>query len=548
MKTTLVFLMSLNLILSPVALAKEGQSKGYADQILGIGNGILGATIIMDCPMASMSTSMMAYMGASVVYIGSEILGGEGFTQKKKDQAKKLDEMKATMKEGGDYQKAAIDAQLEDEKNTLEMIQKRRKWIMVVKAGYAVATGLAAWELWQELRPDGEMIKVGCEAGHTSNRTLLTKSVATAYAGLQGFSGGGMMGGAVAAGAAGAGAFFAELEIVNKALSATVNMLNSAKGRLAAFGAATALAVMIDSNLAKEEEKSEKKIKELTKARSQFYLDTASSNQLAEGSSGASLDMASGKSYALKPLPTAANSKSCFSNANNQVTYSAEGCASPLNIKYSGFRAEMNLPTLMAGSSTLNDMSNAVASGDLEKANLSAAKLSSMAAKLDAVNKNLLTKVNDQLKKSGQKPVDINESLSNQMKSMGDAFNNQPSSAAPALAGAAQNSDSGKEKDTINQSVGSVATATANVGAPSAVVESSNDLLEEEGVSQGLTEQELIATQSKIQQSLNDLEIEDKNDISKASDVSIFKQVSNRYLLNYNKIFDKKQLTDEPKN
>jgi hypothetical protein len=258
--------------------------------------------------------------------------------------------------------------------------------------------------------------------------------------------------------------------------------------------------------------------------------------------------MASGKSYALKPLPTAANSKSCFSNANNQVTYSAEGCASPLNIKYSGFRAEMNLPTLMAGSSTLNDMSNAVASGDLEKANLSAAKLSSMAAKLDAVNKNLLTKVNDQLKKSGQKPVDINESLSNQMKSMGDAFNNQPSSAAPALAGAAQNSDSGKEKDTINQSVGSVATATANVGAPSAVVESSNDLLEEEGVSQGLTEQELIATQSKIQQSLNDLEIEDKNDISKASDVSIFKQVSNRYLLNYNKIFDKKQLTDEPKN
>ncbi len=35
-------------------------------------------------------------------------------------------------------------------------------------------------------------------------------------------------------------------------------------------------------------------------------------------------------------------------------------------------------------------------------------------------------------------------------------------------------------------------------------------------------------------------------DINKASDVSIFKQLSNRYILNYTKIFERKKLPTEP--
>ena len=49
-----------------------------------------------------------------------------------------------------------------------------------------------------------------------------------------------------------------------------------------------------------------------------------------------------------------------------------------------------------------------------------------------------------------------------------------------------------------------------------------------------------VAGPTEVAQSLDDFESPEQ-DISKKSDVSIFKQLSNRYILNYTKIFDRRK-------
>src|SRR3989344_2718511 len=151
MKKLFATLLSLHLILAPVpALAAGG---GIAKQILGIANSIVGSTVIVKCAMASMQPSLMVYMAGSLVYVASELAGGNKQKEQQKKQSQSLDSLKANMTEGGDYQKGAIDAQLKDEKDKLEVIQGRRKWMMATKAIYATATALAIMEYIRSVTP-----------------------------------------------------------------------------------------------------------------------------------------------------------------------------------------------------------------------------------------------------------------------------------------------------------------------------------------------------------------------------------------------------------
>lgn len=542
MKKLLALSLSLSLILSPMAFAGEAKTKGYADQILGIANGLVGATIITSCTTAFFSPSMMAYMAGSTVYIAAEIMGGELLSSKKKKSDKKLSEIQANA-QGGDYQKAAIDAQIEDEKDTLDHIKKRRKWIMAVKVSYAAATGLAIYEAYD---PFGEVKSPSCIRGQgmVANQAL-AKGIATAYAAASGYSGGGMMGAAAAGGAAGA-AYYTELlsgiSGATAALDSAIEAFNSPKYRVAFFGAATGLALMIDSNLASEEEKSKKKISDLERARGQFYQNTATTTTVAEGSVATDINLAGTTNSAVKALPTASTTiKSCYSRKDGVTTYSAEGCASPLSISRTNFSSNMDLPSLVSAANTATDMANSVSSGNLAGADVAAGNLAGMAARIDAVNKSLLTKLNDKLTAKGEKPVDMNPTDSQKAAaaSIGAGGGSGSSSGAAQMATLAPATNTTEKSETASsQKTQAISTADNKTEAVR---------LTETGIGSGLTETELFANQAAAEKQLNELDIVgNNNDISKAKEASIFKQVSNRYILNYNKIFDKKQLPSEP--
>src|SRR5690606_2352890 len=97
--------------------------------------------------------SVMLYLAGSLVYVASEIAGAKKKANNIDDQAVKLDQLKVEMKEGGDYQKAAIQAQLDDEKSNLEFIEKRRKWLLATKAIYTAAIAMAIIEFWWSFPP-----------------------------------------------------------------------------------------------------------------------------------------------------------------------------------------------------------------------------------------------------------------------------------------------------------------------------------------------------------------------------------------------------------
>lgn len=573
MKKLLAILLSFYLIASPTA-AVAGGGGSYAKQILGIANGIVGSSIIVKCSMASMQPSLMAYMAGSVVYIMAEIMGGKDQKKKMEEQAKKLDEIKATMKEGGDYQKASIDAQLEDNKKTLEHIKKRRKWIMAVKAIYAVAVGLAIYEFWRSLPiPVGQNIPdAGACVPNPAASIPMMKMVALAYSALQGFASNGTMGAAMAVGGGlmieTLGKFIFEMEAGTMIADMAISILNPALGRVAFFAGALILVQIIDSGLAKEEQETQKRISELEALKNQFNMQTQSTTILAEGSStnnaaGANGDGTDGtdtnkKAYEISKLAQGTEAKKqCFAMENGAMTYSENGCRNPVKISRPKFDANMNLPTLVAGSNLANDLGQAVANGDMAKADVAAGELSNMASRIDAVKDSMMKKLNKDLVAQGKKPISGEDSLKAQIDNLNKAINEKkPGTGNYTMASLGDTSPSGSNgsstasvsaidpnaADANGDNVANTAEAPAPEVTPIGSEASALSSITEDSLGVANAEEALgILGSRKVESTVMNFE-NAKGDISAESDSSIFKQLSNRYFLNYNKFFQRKEV------
>jgi hypothetical protein len=463
MKKIFAIILSLGLIIAPMPVAHaQGEVSATAKQLLGMANGIIGAAILTKCPLGSTQPSVLAYLTGSLVFVAAEIAGGKKKQSDIASQSQSLDATKMGMKEGGDYQMAGFNAQIKDEESTLDFIKKRRKWMMATKVVYGLATALAIMEKWMALPPPaglGKPDKAAC-IGPSPSHTTIMKGVIMAYSAAVG-SGGSLSGmaksmgsqylmkgvGKVAAkkagekvvgeagkkvvGEVGKNTLENGLTITTNGVDAvSVPLLNSAFSRIAFFGAATAVVMMIDSDLKKEEDASVKKIADLKKVRDEFKKNTEDENALAEGESEAEkaerakLAQAN-KQYALKALPQGTElAKNCFSNGSGgAVDYSEAGCKNPIKLTKPSFNAKFNIPALTAGANTATDMANAISSGDVSRAEIEAGNLANQAGRIDLVKNDLMKKLNDQLVKEGKKPIDIKGELNRQIAVMNKDFN-----------------------------------------------------------------------------------------------------------------------------
>lgn len=564
MKKLFAVILSLGLIIAPVPVINTAHASGgggIAKQILGMVNGIVGSTILMKCKLGGMQPSLMAYMAGSLTYMFGEISGGMAQKKQMKEQSEKLNKTHEEMKEGGDYQKATIDAQIDDEKGKLKVVQGRRKWIMATKVIYAVATGLAIWEIWRALpTPVGMNIpdNAACAPNLGSNK-MMTKALAAAYSGLMGFAGGGIMGAAMGAGtsflAGGKAAeFLLKVEAgVDGAEGTATGLLNNAYGRIAFFAAATALVMMIDGELKKEEEEIKKRLADLEKVKGQF--NELNTNGLAEGEATSGGEGGAGElgndpnnpnsqSYALRALPGGIESASgCFSQEGSGVNYSSGGCKNPLQLKRPNFDFKLTTPSLMSGANTATDLANALSRGDMARANVEAGSLAGMAGRIDAINKKLMKKLNDDLKAKGKKPIDVNGELNRQLAALNNSLNkSNPGSGNFTMADIG---DAGQANTTDGNSTDANSAEIQTAGTNAAVGVGANDPLADlAGIDSGLEDSLVGADGEKVaslEESLNDFE-SSEDDISNKPDVSIFKQLSNRYFLNYTKLFNRKEV------
>jgi len=559
MKKLFSIILSFSLVVLPVSTARATTPQ-YAQQILGMANGIMGSSILIKCSLGATQPSLLVYMAGGVVYIVSELTTGKKKTQDLETNAKKLDELKATMKEGGDYQKASVEMQLADAKSNLDYLQKRRKWLLALKAIYATATGLAALEMILKAPPIFKPDIGACTSKPEADMAATTL-IASAYGAV---STSGSLGGMAVGMAAG----YAVQKLLPNLIDGTkiadksVGLLNTSQGRMAFFGFTTLLTGLIEKDLKEQESEIKSRIETIEKLKKQF--DQAD-NSIAEGASTPTPGTAAmpgsatadpSKTYGLAALPkgSEAVAQNCLSQGTDgKVSYSIEACTNPVKIPRTMFTPNFQIPTLQSGATTTADLAQALASGNGAKADVEAAKLAAMAGNLEKVKDDLIKKVNDQLKAEGKAPIDVSGELNRQVASMSNALGGGNSSGTnssgqvASAAGTAKVSETKKEivnpssvdgADKINGS--QVAPATA-IDLSSIEAGASGSENVDDGMNNG-KDASANTKLASLEDSLGQYE-DNQSDIAKDEGVSIFKQVSNRYLLNYDKIFKKKGIT-----
>jgi hypothetical protein len=300
------------------------------------------------------------------------------------------------------------------------------------------------------------------------------------------------------------------------------------------FGVLAVMSGINTAGLAKREEIAFSNLVKLKNAITEFKIDAAGEGSgavvgdinTAAGSSAA----ATKKKTELKKLIVNAK-KMCISNAGGKNDISEKACAKPIKIGRPSFN-KINIPALNNVSNMAADMAQALANGDESKAYGLAGDIGNMAARVKQATEELKAKYNEVQKKNNKPTLDFNRSIASQVASIQSSMNKAASSKGIDLASMKAKLDpEGAVKD-------DAVVATEIPGAPVVALPETDPLAGMEGAEELVAETPAEAVGAS--QSLDDFESSEQ-DVSKKSDVSIFKQLSNRYILNYTKMFDRKK-------
>lgn len=558
MKKLATILICLNFILSPVAPVMAGDDKStsekpgggafYANQILSIGTAALGSNILLSCKLGSMLPSLQIFMAGSAAYIASEFMGAKAQQAFLKASTEEVEKFKQTMREGGDLQREIIEIKLKEEKDKLGFVKKRKMWMLAITAIYTGATVAAYMEMTKltacaatavGLAGCPELVSAGCTPEGAGSATLITKGLTAAYAFGVGNAGGGPI-------STYGGMGVALASLVPSIGAKIVTFYQTPMNRAITFGAAAALSAGVMLGLGGAEKKITSNIKDLEKLLADFKQKTYDENGNLEGGTeadhGSQYDQDKSNQYSIKTLSGHELAKHCWQNTSQGMNYGEDACKVSTKLNRPKFDMKMNLPTLASVGNSATDLGQAVSDGDMGKADIEAGKLAANAMRMNQIKENIQKQMNDQRKARGEKPIDFKAEEDKKIASMMTDLNKQSAVAdAPALASTGNKAslDSLEKNNRNNQSSSTTtSTNTSTAGAPS-----SNFKFDEGASDEGVATAN-YQEPTNLPESLDDFEI-NAGDISKKSEVSIFKQLSNRYLLNYTKIFEKKKKLED---
>jgi hypothetical protein len=182
-----------------------------------------------------------------------------------------------------------------------------------------------------------------------------------------------------------------------------------------------------------------------------------------------------------------------------------------------------------------------MAQGDMQKADVLAAEIGSYAAKVRDINDKLQAKYNEEEKKAGRPTNDFGKSIKAEVASMqaslNDALAQNKMAPLPDMnssLASVPSKDNNTDSDPVSSApVVALPNTEPSLGLDSGTVEEVKEPVKEATLADSLEQFETNV-----------------EDINKAPEVSIFKQLSNRYIMNYTKIFDTKprpEVQEEPK-
>jgi hypothetical protein len=549
MKKLITVLMCLSFILTPVVPAqasgggdKPGGGAFYANQILSIGTAAIGSNILLNCKLGSLVPSLQIFMAGSLVYIASEFMGASAQKAFLKANSEEIDKLKATMKEGGDLQRGIIEAKLKEEKDKLGFVNKRKTWMMAITAIYTAAAVAAYMEIAALATCTATIAgpMVVCpqlvSAMCTGEGVVATAGIAKALALAYSFAAGNSGGGAIST----YGSMAIALGLMVTSLGSTVVVLYQTPfTRSITFGAAAALSLGVVAGLSSTASKLEDNVKKLETLLADFKTKTHDENGAMPGAEETDYNDESKRKYELKALPKGQEvAKSCWGRSGKGMEYSEGACKNSVKLKRPDFKFGMELPTLKAVGNSATDLAQAVSDGDTGRADLEAGKLAANAMRMKEIKENIEKQMNEQRKARGEKPIDFKAEENRRIASMMSGFNKQAAASNTGVAALDAKATLDPEP-TVEASTAAPVVEEKTAAAPTATPMDFN-------FDEGLPAEDLLTEEptATLTESLEDYET-NESDISKKSEVSIFKQLSNRYLLNYTKIFEKKKTVEE---
>lgn len=592
MKKLFAILFSFQLILQPVALAQSASdspsidayrvsgngSRGgydfYIKQLMMLGSGIVGTnTLTGKFDEHWFTVSPYVFGAGAVVLLISEI---DGALKKNKFHEKKMKELELDqskldqMYETGKVDKAvantqveAVDKMIQEEDDNIEFLKSRKKWMDAVSVVYWSAVALTAIEIifyvipndltpydidFLDYGPPGK--KTGFKINNAGLGKTLKSVLYLTYAAspllvndVANNQGKGLIGAATTMG----GAALASVVLgsgMKAGISKMQNMLDQFDDkvsnilqkamdtpftRAATFAVFAGLATTVSQGLKDRMEIAEANKAKLNKLKADL-LGVTATNTVATGdvpdvnTSGQNLETNGPSRGKIGEIKKYDRPKIC-----------AGQCMGNLKTKKIDF-GKVQIPSVIQKSiSDSMGMATAFDNDDMGKADFFAGELSANAAKVKGTAEELMKKVNETAKKHGQKEFDFNKAVAAQAGTF-----NQAALSSASAAGMGPGPGEGTElaptevaKDIVPE-VASVAKPAADT--PAAAL----DPLA--GIGGDSTEVQNLDTagETAAADSLDNYET-NVQDINKAPEVSIFKQLSNRYILNYTKIFDRKK-------
>lgn len=579
MKKFISIILSFSLMISPLgltskALADEDGSKikNFVPQVVGLAIGTVGSTIMLKCKLGTTRPSLWVFMGGSAVYIYDQIDSASRMVKQMEKQAEYLDAIKSSGTPGGEYQLAALEAQLKDQEQTLKFIKKRIDLLTIAGIAFGTATAVALAEGIAGIVPGADPPAI-CIPRPSANSKILG-FLSTAFS--QVASSGGKLNMNSMATDLGKNLLKKKPELTKDLIPVTqatetvsVPLMNNGFSRAAFFTLLTSWVVFESiKNLKEEEDKVEKNISDVKTMIKNF-------KEISKSDGGLILPKEDGKGSVVKPNTISDiqgaeedSSKTCI---GSDYSISEAACSNKLKLEKLQLDRSIYSPELISEIQGVQDFTNAVIDGDVKRAETISAGMQNSATRLQKIKEDLLVKINQKLVADGKKPLNLDEEAKKQLKSLTDEFKKQgidispsdvsrsdlassdsSSSSTSSPDGSASGSSSPQVHSSLSPALSSVSpqsgesseksegdNSKASMNMPSLSEGWSSTDENSEGEKLGFGSSE-PGSSERSQGNSQGLEIiEDK-------EASLFKQLSQRYILNYSKIFNSKNQAPEP--
>lgn len=515
----------------------------YMKQGVMLINSFLGSTAVINCPGSMALYSMWAWAAGTITHLGVEIFHKGEHEDRLTELTEKMDSLKAKANnlatEGDSIQLEALKTLKLEHEAMRDFMNKRKGWTIAIHIMYDVAVALAILEWAEAIASFGAKNNViACKPMSGLGGLLLT-FLMPAVQGMQQDGGTPSTIASIAGSGAGMvasyGAKHLSQGLITKltGIQAGINkVITTPIGRTILFGANSVLTGFVINGLAEREEIASTNISTIDKAITDFRIvDPGSDIEL--GTPGTTQNAAEPPKGQIKKLGEVQTIKKCLStNSTEGISYSTSSCKNPVKLSNPSMSISGNFPTLSQAMGLGTEMANAVAAGDMQKAELMSSQLGSMAAKIRDIKSKLQEKLNADLKKAGKQPVDFDKEFKQQLAGMTPSSSaTSPNADLASNPGPLKTTTDPKSKDKDTEGM-----PTPQIVMPETKVP--------EMMTEGLEENQVGESTPTLEESLNDFEVP-VEDISKESKASIFQQVSNRYILNYTRLFEQKKSLEE---